>query len=447
MSEENRKKEEALSQQKDSGPDEEGKDLQQETDTPESVARKVKETRYPNLIDANNTKVIVLLSLVFVILIFVLSILFPAEQEQEEAKETTEYRTLNVDPETGFAKMEDAVYYYPKGINFDYYVGWYTLDEDTYYFDEKGKLVTGWQQVDGELRFFDENGVMAKDCWVEDHYLDEQGVVLRNTVTPDGGYVDAEGLRDDTVSLETSREGLTDLKEELTEMTTGYSGTWSVYVKDVEHNEYLEINNVQHFSASLIKLYCAATLYELMEQGTVEKTDTLERQMWEMISVSDNDAFNLLVMKCAPDNNHVTGRGIIQDYIDRNGYVDTTITSMLVPTKYPAPSSAGRNYTTVVDCGLLMEKIYKEQCVSEEASRDFLDLLLNQTHINKIPAGLPEGTLCANKTGDTDEVQHDVAIIYSPKGVYILSVMSTGCGAAIPNIQNISRVVYDYFNP
>ena len=89
-------------------------------------------------------------------------------------------------------------------------------------------------------------------------------------------------------------------------------------------------------------------------------------------------------MACDENNSHVAGREVIQDYINREGYTDTTITSILVPTKYKAPSSPGRNYTTVEDCGLLLEKIYKGKCVNPESSEKFLDLLLNKTHINTI---------------------------------------------------------------
>jgi beta-lactamase class A len=165
-----------------------------------------------------------------------------------------------------------------------------------------------------------------------------------------------------------------------------------------------------------------------------------------MISISDNDAFSLMVSACSETGSQVAARPIIQKYIDNEGYTDTTLTSMLLPTKYKAPSSPGRNYTTVDDCGLLLEKIYKGKCVSPESSRKFLDLLFQQIHINKIPAALPPGTRCANKTGDTDEFQHDAAIVYSPGGDYIITVMSTNCGAAIINTQEISRIVYDYFN-
>lgn len=372
---------------------------------------KSESVRYPDISKANNTKILVFGSLAAIILIFILSILFPNSQPEGTTDTSTE-----------------------------------ATEEITTEATTEKPIVTGWQMIDGEMRYVRKDGKVAKSQWVDDYYVGASGTIFTCALTPDGTFVDASGKRDDSMGMKGSHEGLTSLKATLEEMVSGYSGTWSIYVKDLGHNEYLSINNVQHFSASMIKLYCAATAYELMENGTLKETENIDRLMGEMISVSDNDAFNLMVMNCSENHNHVEGRGVIQDYIDREGYTDTTITSMLVPTKYPAPSSPGRNYTTVNDCGLLMERIYKEKLVSKEASRDFLDLLLKQNHINKIPAGLPEGTKCANKTGDTDEVQHDAAIVYSPGGDYIIAVMSTHCGAAIPNIQSISKVVYEYFN-
>ena len=367
--------------------------------------------RYPDINRANNTKILVWGSLAAILLIFILSLLFPSRPADSDETTDTE-----------------------------------TTEEITTEAATEKPIISGWQTVDDAIRYVRKDGKIAKNQWIGEYYVGASGTIFTCALTPDGTFVDADGKRDDSMGTQGSHEGLTPLKNTLEDMVSGYSGTWSIYVKDLGHNEYLSINNVQHFSASMIKLYCAAAAYELMENGTLEETENVDRLMSEMISVSDNDAFNLMVMNCSENHNHVEGRGVIQDYIDREGYTDTTITSMLVPTKYPAPSSPGRNYTTVNDCGLLMERIYKEKLVSKEASRDFLDLLLKQNHINKIPSGLPEGTKCANKTGDTDEVQHDAAIVYSPGGDYIIAVMSTNCGAAIPNIQNISKVVYEYFN-
>lgn len=399
---------------------------------------------YPDISKAN-TRIIIIVSLICIAILFLLSILIPPASSTEDAA-TQEETSENTIEETkpGFTSSNNETYYYTE--NNTPVIGWLMVDDTSYLFREDGTMVTGWYAMDGHQYYFDKDGALLTNQWVDNKYVGEDGYSLKDTFTPDGGYVDHNGNRDTTVSLERSIEGLSELKIILNDMISGYSGTWSVYVKNLNSNEYMAINNMQHFSASLIKLYCAATVYDLIDQGTLEETERIDSLLSQMISISDNDAFNLLVMECGENHSHISGRGIIQDYIDENGYVDTTITSMLVPTRYKAPSSPGRNYTTVVDCGLLLEKIYKKQCVSPEASDAFLELLFNQSNVSKIPAGLPEGIKCANKTGDTDEVQHDAAIVYAPKGTYIICVMSSNCGAAIPNIQSISKTVYDYLN-
>ena len=384
----------------------------EKSDTEESVREKVNLTRYPDINKANDTKTIVFGSLLAILLILILSILFPNNENNGTSASDTESSTES------------------------------TTTENT----TEMPVVTGWQEIDGALRYVRYNGEIAKSMWVDGHYVCSTGAIFTSAITPDGIYVDADGNIDESMGITGSRKGLTELERTLEDMISGYTGSWSIYVKDLGHHEYLSINNVQYFSASLIKLYCAATAYELMDQGKLEETAQIDSLMEQMISVSDNDAFNLMVMNCGETYSHIAGRQVIQEYIDREGYKDTTITSILVPTKYTAPSSPGRNYTTVEDCGLLLERIYKKKLVSKDASEDFLNLLLKQEHIDKIPAGLPDGTKCANKTGDTDEFQHDAAIVYSPGGDYIITVMSSGCGSAITNIGHISETVYEYFN-
>ena len=78
-----------------------------------------------------------------------------------------------------------------------------------------------------------------------------------------------------------------------------------------------------------------------------------------------------------------------------------------------------------------------------------LNLLKNQQNTVKIPAGISDDVSIANKTGETDEDQHDIAIVYGPKTTYILCIMSQDWKSeaeAITCIQNISRTVYSYLN-
>lgn len=58
--------------------------------------------------------------------------------------------------------------------------------------------------------------------------------------------------------------------------------------------------------------------------------------------------------------------------------------------------------------------------MSKEASEEMLDLLKNQQNTSKIPEGLGVDVPTANKTGETDEDQHDIAIVYGTKTTYIL---------------------------
>lgn len=133
-----------------------------------------------------------------------------------------------------------------------------------------------------------------------------------------------------------------------------------------------------------------------------------------------------------------------------SAYIHTGIFHTLSPsdTEYQSIADSS-NHTFPEDCGRLLERIYEGTCVSEEASWEMLELLLQQEVVNKIPAGLPTGITAANKTGETQEVQHDAAIVFGEKTDYILCVMSSeldDSNEAVNLIQEISSVVYSALN-
>ena len=75
--------------------------------------------------------------------------------------------------------------------------------------------------------------------------------------------------------------------------------------------------------------------------------------------------------------------------------------------------------------------------------------LLMQDTKNKIPAGLDDSVTVANKTGENDSNQHDIAIVYGKRTDYILCVMSENGGleeTAVSNICKISALAYYYLN-
>ena len=143
--------------------------------------------------------------------------------------------------------------------------------------------------------------------------------------------------------------------------------------------------------------------------------------------------------------NFAEGCERINDYLAETSYENTGIYHTLHPCKSPyLRISRVRNHTTAKDCGLLLEAVYDGTCISEEASKQMLDLLLQQQRTGKIPAGVPKGTKTANKTGETDQAQHDAAIIFGPENDYIFCVMTYNAPSSITAIQQLSGLIYEY---
>ena len=81
--------------------------------------------------------------------------------------------------------------------------GWTTIDEKTYWFNTRhdgrfGRMTTGWLFTDGAWYLMAPSGEMVRG-WAWDgatrawYYLAEDGRMLRDTTTPDGERVDAQG--------------------------------------------------------------------------------------------------------------------------------------------------------------------------------------------------------------------------------------------------------------
>ena len=246
------------------------------------------------------------------------------------------------------------------------------------------------------------------------------------------------------------REGLDELKSQLSSYTQNLDGSWGIYVKNLKSGEYLSINEHEMYSASLIKLFIMGAVYNEIACGSITKDENVENLLRLMITESDNNASNELCIMMG-------GGDALKGFEVENAHtrsIDCTYTKQQTDLQDNRANSIveyiGRNYTSPRDCGHLLELVYKGKLVSESASAEMLALLKDQHTLYKIPAGLPEGTVCANKTGEMSSVENDAAIIYSPACDYILTVMSNDAyntDRSAAAITEISRTVYAYFNP
>jgi beta-lactamase class A len=250
--------------------------------------------------------------------------------------------------------------------------------------------------------------------------------------------------KEDKTPADSKKDDLTQLKSQLEDLYKN-NGEWSVYIKDLKSGSELSVNNKKMVAASVIKLFIMAKVYEDIEEGKLEKTENLKGLLKRMITISHNDSSNKLV-ELLGKGNHEKGMALVNDYAKKINCSDTVQQRKFYDSG--PPPNAKENYTSVEDCGRLLEKIYNKQCVSEEYSKEMLELLLAQARNNKLPSLLPKNVKVAHKTGELSRSEHDVGIVFVRKNDYIICVMSNDLknseqGRAL--VAKISKIVYEYF--
>jgi beta-lactamase class A len=170
----------------------------------------------------------------------------------------------------------------------------------------------------------------------------------------------------------------------------------------------------------------------------VGQTVTVEELLRRMIVRSSNLATNLLI--------ELVGPGEVMDLMKRLGANDIRV---LRGVEDEMAYEAGlNNVTSAWDMMLVMKAIAEQKAVSPGASRTMIEILRGQEFRNKIPAGLPEEVVVANKTGNITKISHDAAIIYPPgRRPYVLVVLTRGfeeSGPASDLIAAVSRTVWQH---
>lgn len=214
---------------------------------------------------------------------------------------------------------------------------------------------------------------------------------------------------------------------------------WSVCFRNLRTGGSFAVNRNKMQAASLIKLYIMGCVYENYETMILKDTkEQVDEWLTQMITVSDNDAANTLVYMLG-GGDEAKGREFVNQYALDKGYKDTHMGRMLL-----APNDEDDNYTSVEDCGRFLQDCYENKLTS---SQEMLEMLKNQTRRQKIPAGIPEGIVVGNKTGELQDVQNDAAIVFVDGNPYILCVMSQNLvngDEAISSTAKLSGDVYSY---
>ena len=205
---------------------------------------------------------------------------------------------------------------------------------------------------------------MYTNRWASGYYLKENGQIAKNMQTPDGYYVDCDGHK-----CKKEEMSLSSLKKQLEAMIQGYSGEWSVYVKDLKTDDIISINDKSMKPASVIKLFTMAATYDSIRNGRIKKDGNVNSLLNDMITVSDNESYNELVRRNSSYRSFTDGCSVINKYLRKVGCTRTGCHSSLHPSSSSFTWDGQSNMASAKDAGLILEKIYKGECVSAKYSK------------------------------------------------------------------------------
>ncbi|MDF2461078.1 MAG: serine hydrolase [Candidatus Saccharibacteria bacterium] len=228
------------------------------------------------------------------------------------------------------------------------------------------------------------------------------------------------------------KEGLQKL---IDDFAAANGGSWGIVVKDLKTGQTASYQpDAQFTSASLYKLFVAQRIYQRIDIGQLTYGSpagggtgkNVEQCLTVMINISDNP--------CGRALGTMVGWGKQNQSLEQEGYVTTDLST---PQK-----------TSAADVARLYDRLYGGTLLSPNSSTRFMDLLKSQRVNNRLPVGLPSGTVIAHKTGDLDGVTHDAGIVFGPKTDYLVVVTSGPWQApatAAPKMANLSQQLWNFF--
>ena len=239
---------------------------------------------------------------------------------------------------------------------------------------------------------------------------------------------------------ESQNRGTSSVFDTLREKLESFPGKVSCVYRGLVTGETFTFGaDTVHPSASVIKIFLMAFVFQLEKEGKLsllERVPLKKENMAEscgvlnylkdvkelsvrdlvelMIIISDNAATNVLL--------ELVGMEPLQRFL----LEELQLTATRFQRKmmdFEAAKKGLQNYTSARETADLLEKIYRGELISREASEKMLQILKEQQFDNLIPAHLdgivPERAI-AHKTGGLEHVVHDAGIIDYGKEPFLI---------------------------
>lgn len=238
----------------------------------------------------------------------------------------------------------------------------------------------------------------------------------------------------------------TALKKVIESEINQFNGEIGIVIKDLSLGVEISFNQNQLFpSASLVKVPIMLSCFYAVKENKIKLEDmpagseySIEKLMEFMITDSDNTATNMLI--------DILGFDYLNSCFQRLGLKNTNITRKMLD--FRLRRQGIENYTNAKDMAYLLENIYKRAFLGSRVSKKCLRLLKQQRINDRIPAKLPTGTIVAHKTGLEYHVCHDVGIVFTSRGNFLICVLTKHRGSirqAKEFISQVAQEVYNYY--
>lgn len=283
------------------------------------------------------------------------------------------------------------------------------------------------------------------------------GVSLKNRLVPP---VEEKKTVESPIKDEEWQEMVASLEQ----ASGSYPGRVGIYIKDLQTGKTWEYNADRLFpSASLVKVPIMAAVLEKVKLGAITLDTQIKLTRRDRVGGSGTlkwvrEGTSLSVMeivyKMITESDNTATRMLIDyfgmDYLESNfkklGLVQTNIC------QEGMSLASGRvkndNYTTPREMASLMERIYSGVLVNREASQFMLEVLKHNKSRSRLRKGLPIGWEIGHKTGLLRRACHDAGIVFSPRGDYVIAVLTSEAPnytAAKNFISKVAKLTYMYY--
>lgn len=243
----------------------------------------------------------------------------------------------------------------------------------------------------------------------------------------------------------------------------GYLDNVSVYYTDGTPTDDIKLNETRHWlPASTVKTYAAMYAYKLISEGKMHLNDivtidakndvptelvtnslptlligdevTIDLLIRQMITQSDNTAFNQLVDVLGRDNitAYIQSLGLNHSHVGSKLNLDDSQTQY----EYDVPGY-GVNTTTAEDYAKAFLLIKNNKVAG---AKDLFTVLAQQKINNMIPLYLPKTVVCAHKTGDLAPLYHDGGICEDKIHSYVLTIFTNADDPDL--LAHLSEITY-----